>query len=57
MQYLGLIGLALLLELAWLFCEKRKSIKWRTVMAGFTLQVALAILLVKLPASRLRSSG
>lgn len=52
-QYQGLIGLVVLLCIAWIVCENRKSIQWRPVMAGFTLQVALAILLVKLPASRL----
>jgi CNT family concentrative nucleoside transporter len=48
----GLIGLVLLVAIAWLFCENRKSINWRPVTAGFVLQALLALLLVKLPASR-----
>lgn len=51
-QYQGLVGLAVLLGIAWLFCENRRSINWRPVVAGFALQAALAVLLVKLPASR-----
>ena len=52
-QFQGLIGLGVLLGIAWLCCERRPAIQWRPIVAGFLLQLALAVLLVKLPASRL----
>ncbi len=51
-QFQGLVGLALLTFIAWLFCENRKAVNWRSVATGFFLQLLLAFLLVKLPASQ-----
>lgn len=51
-QYQGLLGLVFLMILAWLASEDRKSIQWRPIIAGLVLQLFLALLLVKLPASR-----
>lgn len=48
----GLAGFFCLALLAWLFSEKRKEVRPRTLIAGMGLQVFLAILLLKLPASR-----
>lgn len=52
-QYQGISGLIVLLLLAWLFSENRRSIQWRPVTVGFLLQLLMALVLVKLPASRL----
>ena len=51
-QYQGLVGLFVLIGVAWFCCENRKAIKWRPVAAGFALQVVLAVLLVRLPVSQ-----
>lgn len=45
----GLAGMAGLLMLAWLFSENRKAVPWRAVGAGLALQLALALLFLKLP--------
>lgn len=48
----GLAGVAALLALAWLLSENRRRIPWRTVGAGLALQLALALLLVRLAPAR-----
>ena len=50
--YQGLIGLVLLLSIAWLSSENRSAIHWRPVVSGLLLQLALALLLLWMPASR-----
>ena len=45
----GLIGITVLLSIAWLLSEKRKAINWRTVGVGILLQFALAICILKVP--------
>ena len=45
----GLIGIAGLLALAWLFSEARRAVPWRAIVAGLVLQVILALILLKLP--------
>ncbi|MGH8704728.1 MAG: NupC/NupG family nucleoside CNT transporter [Burkholderiales bacterium] len=45
----ALLGIAGLLALAWLASEKRAAVPWRAVGAGLALQLALAVLLLKLP--------
>ena len=47
-----LLGLALLVGLAWAIGERRRSFPWQTVAAGLALQLALALLLLKLPGSQ-----
>jgi len=47
----GLLGIALLLMLAWALSEDRRAIAWRTVIGGVALQWVLAVLLIELPAS------
>jgi len=44
-----LLGIAVLLAVAWGASERRAAAPWRTVAAGLTLQLALAVLLLKLP--------
>ncbi len=43
------LGIAGLLLIAWIASENRKAIPWRAIAAGLVLQLALAILLLKLP--------
>lgn len=46
------VGLLIFLSIAWLLSEQRRRVPWRTVLAGLALQLALAVVLVKLPLSR-----
>lgn len=46
-------GLAAFIFIAWLASEDRRTPPWRVILAGVLLQVALAVLLIKLPAARL----
>ncbi len=45
----GLIGVFLILFLAWIFSENKKAIRPRTVLVCFALQVAIAILVLYVP--------
>ena len=47
-----LLGLTLLIGLAWAVSERRRHFPWRTVAVGLSLQLALALLLLKLPGSQ-----
>jgi CNT family concentrative nucleoside transporter len=42
----GLVGIGLLLALAWALSENRRAVPWRTVIGGVALQWALALLLI-----------
>jgi CNT family concentrative nucleoside transporter len=46
------LGLAAIVGLAWALSERRGAIRLRTVAAGLLLQAALAVLLIRLPASQ-----
>lgn len=48
----GLFGWLALLAMAWVFSEDRRAIPWRVVAGGIVLQVALALLLIGVPAAR-----
>ncbi len=48
----AILGLVLLAGAAWLMSEQRRAIPWRTVLGGFVLQAALALLLLHLAAAR-----
>ena len=48
-RFIGLIGIALIIGIAYLFSTNRKAINWRTVGDGLGLQVALAIFILKVP--------
>ncbi len=48
----GVLGLAAIVGLAWALSERRGAIRLRTVAAGLLLQAALAVLLIRLPASQ-----
>jgi len=43
----GVIGIAFLLSVAWLFSARRKAIDWGLVAKGVTLQVVFALLVLK----------
>ena len=45
----ALAGIAGLLAIAWIASERRSAVPWRAVAAGLVLQLALALLLLKLP--------
>ncbi|WP_158811894.1 NupC/NupG family nucleoside CNT transporter [Beijerinckia sp. L45] len=45
----GLVGLLVLLSIAFVLCENRRGIGWRVVIGGVLLQVGLAVLLLKFP--------
>ncbi len=45
----GLIGLAVLVGITWLFSSDRKGISWALVGKGLVLQIILAILILKVP--------
>src|SRR5262245_928265 len=45
-------GLAVLVGLAWLLGENRRAVSWRIPVVGVVMQVAIALLLLKLPQSR-----
>ena len=44
----GLAGIAGLLLLAWMFSEKRSAVPWRAIGAGLLLQLALALVFLKI---------
>ncbi len=48
----GIFGLFALVLIAFLFSENRREIPWKTVIYALVLQLVLALLLLKLPASR-----
>jgi CNT family concentrative nucleoside transporter len=48
----GILGLSALLAVAWLLSENRRVFPWRTILAGLTLQIAIAVLMLKAPLFR-----
>jgi len=48
-QYIGLLGVVVLLLLACAFSENRRRINWRIVFAGVSLQFVIAFMLLKVP--------
>jgi CNT family concentrative nucleoside transporter len=46
------VGIAGLLALAWLMGEDRRGVPWRAVVTGLALQIALALLFLKVPAMK-----
>jgi CNT family concentrative nucleoside transporter len=45
----SIFGMVILTALAWAFSEERRRVPWRTAIMGFTLQLAIAAVLLKLP--------
>ena len=48
-RFTGVLGLLLMLFLAWFFSTNRRAIRWRTVLWGLGLQVAFAFMVLKWP--------
>lgn len=48
-RFTGLIGIALILGIAFLFSNNRKAINYRLVISGIILQLVIAILVLKVP--------
>ncbi|HEX3665574.1 MAG TPA: nucleoside transporter C-terminal domain-containing protein [Rhizomicrobium sp.] len=48
----SLLGIIAILTVAWGLSEDRRAFPWRTVLAGLGLQIALALLLLKITAAR-----
>jgi len=46
------LGIVVILTTAWLFSENRRAFPVRTVVVGFALQIALALLLLEVPLAR-----
>ena len=53
----SLAGLVAIVGIAVVLSENRRQIPWRTVLIGFSLQLILALLLVKLPFSQAMFAG
>ena len=48
----GLLGIGVILSLAWALSEERGRVPWRLVIAGILLQFGLALLFLKFPPAR-----
>ena len=48
-RFTGLIGVALIFGIAFLFSNNRKAINYRLVLSGVSLQIVIAILILKIP--------
>ena len=52
MNFIGVLGLAVLLTIAWIFSTDRSKIQPRIIIWGLILQLVLAILVMRTPAAR-----
>ena len=48
-RFQGLIGVVLILGIAWLFSNNKKKINYRLVVSGILLQIVIALLILKVP--------
>lgn len=48
-RFTGIIGIVLILGLAYLWSNNRKAINYRTVLTGILLQIVLAVFILKVP--------
>ena len=48
-RFIGLIGIVVILAIAYLLSTDRKKINFKTVGTGFLLQIALALFIFKVP--------
>ncbi|WP_097026410.1 NupC/NupG family nucleoside CNT transporter [Clostridium peptidivorans] len=51
-RFIGILGLIILLGIAYLLSNNKKAINWKLVGIGISLQVTFAILILKVPAGR-----
>lgn len=47
--YQGIVGLAVLIAIAWAISENRRAVNWRNVIVALGLQFAIALLLLRVP--------
>jgi CNT family concentrative nucleoside transporter len=52
LHFQSALGIAAILALAWALSENRRTVPFRTVAVGLLLQIALALLLLKVPPAR-----
>ena len=50
--FIALVGMAVLIAIAWVLSEKRSAIRWRTIIAAFFLQAGFAALVLYVPAGQ-----
>ena len=48
----GLFGLTVLILVAFIFCQNRRSVDWRQIAAGVLLQITFAIIVILVPGGR-----
>ena len=48
----GIIGLIVMLGFAWVIAERRRAPPWKLIAAGLAVQFVLALILLRMPASR-----
>ncbi len=46
----AILGIVVLIAVAWLLSEQRLGVRWRTVLVGLAIQFALAVFLLRVPA-------
>ncbi|QGU95917.1 NupC/NupG family nucleoside CNT transporter [Clostridium bovifaecis] len=51
-RFIGILGLIILLGIAYLLSNNKKAINWKLVGIGITLQVTFALLILKVPVGR-----
>ena len=51
-RLIGLLGIVVILGIAWLFSNNRKAINYRTVGMGLLLQASLAVFILKIPVGK-----
>jgi concentrative nucleoside transporter, CNT family len=50
--FFGLLGLAVLVGIAWAFSRDRRAVRWKLVATGVGLQIAFAAVVLEVPAGR-----
>ncbi|MXX47718.1 MAG: nucleoside:proton symporter [Chloroflexi bacterium] len=53
LYFQAVLGIILIVGLAWALSENRRAFPWRTAAVGLTIQFALAALLIKVPGSQI----
>lgn len=53
LYFQAILGIFLIVGVAWALSENRRAFPWRTAAAGLTIQFALAALLIKVPGSQI----
>ena len=51
-RFIGIIGIIVILGIAYLLSDNKKKINWRLVATGFGLQILFAVLILKVPFGR-----